>query len=74
MGRYFLAATQDIAVDGWAITMLSKKNVGYAGSTPERILFSSYVLRHDQLGRADRWILPILFWLPGFREVGIRHS
>ncbi|KAF4664768.1 Major facilitator super domain-containing protein 3 [Perkinsus olseni] len=30
---YFLAATQDIAVDGWAITMLSKENVGYAGTT-----------------------------------------
>ncbi|KAF4671242.1 Major facilitator super domain-containing protein 3 [Perkinsus chesapeaki] len=30
---YFLAATQDIAVDGWAITMLSKQNVGYAGTT-----------------------------------------
>jgi PAT family acetyl-CoA transporter-like MFS transporter 1 len=29
---YFLAATQDIAVDGWALTMLSKANVGYAGT------------------------------------------
>uniref|UniRef100_A0A1I7V181 Acetyl-coenzyme A transporter 1 n=1 Tax=Caenorhabditis tropicalis TaxID=1561998 RepID=A0A1I7V181_9PELO len=28
----FLAATQDIAVDGWALTMLSKKNVGYAST------------------------------------------
>ena len=27
---YFLCATQDVAVDGWALTMLSKKNVGYA--------------------------------------------
>lgn len=27
---YFLCATQDIAVDGWALTMLSKKNVAYA--------------------------------------------
>ncbi|XP_050438632.1 acetyl-coenzyme A transporter 1-like [Adelges cooleyi] len=26
----FLAATQDIAVDGWALTMLRKENVGYA--------------------------------------------
>ncbi|GIZ02467.1 acetyl-coenzyme A transporter 1 [Caerostris extrusa] len=26
----FLAATQDIAVDGWALTMLSRENVGYA--------------------------------------------
>jgi PAT family acetyl-CoA transporter-like MFS transporter 1 len=27
-----LAATQDIAVDGWALTLLSKKNVGYAAT------------------------------------------
>ena len=26
---FFLTATQDIAVDGWALTMLSKRNVGY---------------------------------------------
>lgn len=28
----FLAATQDIATDGWALTMLSTKNVGYAST------------------------------------------
>lgn len=28
----FLAATQDIAVDGWALTMLKKKNVAYAST------------------------------------------
>jgi PAT family acetyl-CoA transporter-like MFS transporter 1 len=28
----FLAATQDIAVDGWALTMLKKGNVGYAST------------------------------------------
>jgi len=28
----FLAATQDIAVDGWALTMLRKQNVGYAST------------------------------------------
>ncbi len=27
---YFLMATQDIAVDGWALTMLSRENVGMA--------------------------------------------
>lgn len=27
---YFLMATQDIAVDGWALTMLSRDSVGYA--------------------------------------------
>ena len=29
---YFLAATQDIAVDGWALTMLKPSNVGYAAT------------------------------------------
>ena len=29
---YFLMATQDIAVDGWALTMLSPENVGYAST------------------------------------------
>nr|CAH8822495.1 unnamed protein product [Trichobilharzia regenti] len=28
----FLAATQDIAVDGWAISILSKKNLGWAST------------------------------------------
>ncbi|KAF6033593.1 SLC33A1 [Bugula neritina] len=28
----FLAATQDIAVDGWALTMLKKENVGWAST------------------------------------------
>ncbi|OQR66711.1 acetyl-coenzyme A transporter 1-like [Tropilaelaps mercedesae] len=28
----FLAATQDIAVDGWALTMLSRRNVGHAST------------------------------------------
>ncbi len=30
---YFLCATQDICVDGWALTLLSEKNVGYASTT-----------------------------------------
>ncbi|KAJ1454219.1 acetyl-coenzyme A transporter 1-domain-containing protein [Pelagophyceae sp. CCMP2097] len=29
---YALCATQDIAVDGWALTMLSEKNVGWAST------------------------------------------
>eukprot|EP00039_Didymoeca_costata_P026862 m.16847 g.16847 ORF g.16847 m.16847 type:complete len:559 (+) comp5822_c0_seq1:191-1867(+) len=29
---YFCCATQDIAVDGWALTMLKKRNVGYAST------------------------------------------
>lgn len=28
----FLAATQDIAVDGWALTMLSRRNIGWAST------------------------------------------
>ncbi|XP_055335216.1 acetyl-coenzyme A transporter 1-like [Paramacrobiotus metropolitanus] len=28
----FLASVQDIAVDGWALTMLAKRNVGYAST------------------------------------------
>lgn len=29
---YFLTATQDIAVDGWALSMLKRKNVGHAAT------------------------------------------
>ena len=29
---YVLASTQDIAVDGWALTMLKPSNVGYAST------------------------------------------
>uniref|UniRef100_K3WIB8 Acetyl-coenzyme A transporter 1 n=1 Tax=Globisporangium ultimum (strain ATCC 200006 / CBS 805.95 / DAOM BR144) TaxID=431595 RepID=K3WIB8_GLOUD len=29
---YFMMATQDIAVDGWALTMLSKRNVAHAST------------------------------------------
>ena len=29
---YFLVATQDIAVDGWALTILSRENVSYAST------------------------------------------
>ena len=29
---FFLCATQDICVDGWALTLLSKRNVGYAST------------------------------------------
>ena len=44
----FLAATQDIAVDGWALTMLKKHNIGHA-STCNSVgqtagFFLSYVL------------------------------
>lgn len=29
---WFITATQDVAVDGWALTMLKKKNIGYAST------------------------------------------
>ena len=32
MSLFFLCATQDIAVDGWALTLLQKRNVGYAST------------------------------------------
>merc|ERR1719361_2852940 len=32
LALYFLCATQDIAVDGWALTMLKRENVGYAST------------------------------------------
>lgn len=28
----FLAASQDVAVDGWALTMMAPENVGYAST------------------------------------------
>ena len=31
-GLYLLMATQDVAVDGWALTLLSKRNVGLAST------------------------------------------
>jgi hypothetical protein len=32
LSLYFLVATQDIAVDGWALTLLRPENVGYASA------------------------------------------
>ena len=48
---YFLMATQDIAVDGWALTMLSSENVGQA-STCNSIglslsLFFTHLINHS---------------------------
>ena len=49
----FLAATQDIAVDGWALTMLKRENVGYA-STCNSVgqtagYFMGYVCTHTHV-------------------------
>lgn len=40
-----LAATQDIAVDGWALTLLSRRHVGYAATCQARTLPCRAVLR-----------------------------
>lgn len=36
-GLVLLAATQDIAVDGWALTLLSRRHVGCANSRMHRV-------------------------------------
>lgn len=51
----FLAATQDIAVDGWALTILSR----YAHSILSRIILSQ---RHNE----SRYSLPEIDTLPSF--------
>ncbi|KAH7345079.1 acetyl-coenzyme A transporter 1-domain-containing protein [Rhizoctonia solani] len=40
----FLAATQDIAVDGWALTLLSKENLSYASTAQTIGLNTGYFL------------------------------
>eukprot|EP00397_Hematodinium_sp_SG-2012_P029843 GEMP01031562.1.p1 GENE.GEMP01031562.1~~GEMP01031562.1.p1 ORF type:complete len:530 (+),score=94.51 GEMP01031562.1:24-1592(+) len=41
---YFLCATQDIAVDGWALTMLRPENVGYASTCNSAGQITGYFL------------------------------
>lgn len=43
-----LAATQDIAVDGWALTLLSRRHVGYA-ATCQVCTFQVYVISYFPL-------------------------
>jgi hypothetical protein len=38
-----LAATQDIAVDGWALTLLSRRHVGYAAS-PSDVMLHAFMV------------------------------
>lgn len=40
----FFAATQDIAVDGWALTLLSQENLSYASTAQTIGLNSGYFL------------------------------
>lgn len=47
---WFLAATQDVAVDGWALTMLKREHVGFAATCNAGItIFSSQVDTVDSL-------------------------
>jgi len=41
---YLFAATQDIAVDGWALTMLRPENVGYASTCNSAGQIAGYFL------------------------------
>ena len=60
----FLAATQDIAVDGWALTMLKRENVGYA-STCNSVgqtagYFMGYVRTHYMFSRIFNFLQRVL--------------
>jgi PAT family acetyl-CoA transporter-like MFS transporter 1 len=53
---YFLVATQDIAVDGWALTMLRPENVGFASVCNSVGQTTGYILAYAltlALGDAD---------------------
>ena len=73
---YFLMATQDIAVDGWALTMLSKKNRGkgpICNSIGQNIgYFLSYVgfLALNDVGSSENVWRP-MFGLPSKPGVGL---
>ncbi|EUC47906.1 hypothetical protein COCMIDRAFT_88974 [Bipolaris oryzae ATCC 44560] len=57
----FLCATQDIAVDGWALTLLSKENLAYAstaqtvGLTAGQFLSYTVFLAFNSKDFANRW-------------------
>lgn len=63
---YLLVATQDIAVDAWALTMLRPENVGYAstanavGQSAGVICAGSLFLALESASVADGWIRPAL--------------
>ena len=59
----FLAATQDVAVDGWALTMLAPSNVGTAPLLHQNCLLTCLVCRlcgHLQLRGPDHRLGPRL--------------
>jgi PAT family acetyl-CoA transporter-like MFS transporter 1 len=60
----FLCATQDIAVDGWALTLLSKENLAYAstaqtvGLTAGQFLSYTVFLAFNSKDFSNRWFRP----------------
>ncbi|CAD7003747.1 unnamed protein product [Ceratitis capitata] len=73
----FLAATQDIAVDGWALTMLKRCNVGYA-STCNSVgqtagYFLGYVLSTHRTARQRTRDLAGIFMVLGSMFYGGYH-
>ena len=67
---YFLVATQDIAVDGWALTMLRPENVGYAstantvGQTLGITLAYGLLMGLDSPGFSNAYVRAPLGWPP----------
>jgi len=61
----FGAATQDIAVDGWCLTMLSKENVGWAstcnsvGQTAGYFLGNMVFLALESVDFSNQWVRPL---------------
>jgi hypothetical protein len=60
-GLVFMCATQDIAVDGWALTLLSPENLSYAstaqtvGLTAGQFLSSTIFLAFNSKEFANKW-------------------
>ncbi|KIW07947.1 uncharacterized protein PV09_01850 [Verruconis gallopava] len=60
-GLVFMCATQDIAVDGWALTLLSPENLSYAstaqtvGLTAGQFLSSTIFLAFNSAEFANKW-------------------
>ncbi|KAF1948556.1 hypothetical protein CC80DRAFT_599571 [Byssothecium circinans] len=60
----FLCATQDIAVDGWALTLLSQENLAYAstaqtvGLTAGQFLSHTVFLAFNSEAFANKWFRP----------------
>ncbi|CAF1293845.1 unnamed protein product [Rotaria sordida] len=65
-GLSFLAATQDICVDGWALSMLSKENLGWAstcnsvGQTAGYFLANVVFLTLESKDFANRYVRQLL--------------